>query len=343
MTLRVLYPGRIVNRHVGGNTTYTRKIRDGVTARGLATGTIPSGPHPLLTAAAENAYSLRGLRNTVLHFSADTGPLVRPRTPSVVTVHGVASRWTKVARTESQEKVWRARVGSAIRNTDRLITVSHSSADDISEVFGVSRELVHVIPHGIDADAYARPAGLSEALARYETRPFALFLGNLEPRKNIVELIRAFGRPAVRAAGLELVVIGRPAWNFEEIVREIDASPWVTHLGFVEESDKIAMMQRCAAFLFPSHYEGFGFPVLEAMAAGAPVICSERGSLAEVAGPALRLSDLDADSMADRIAGYLADPAALESCRADGAAWVRRFSWERSVDQHIDVYRELVK
>jgi glycosyltransferase involved in cell wall biosynthesis len=343
MTMRVLYPGRIVNRHVGGNTTYTRKIRDGVMAHGIRTGTIPSGRHPVLTAAAENAWSLRYMKDTVLHFSADTGPMVRPRTPSVVTVHGVASRWTQVARTDAQEKVWRARVGAAIRNTDRLITVSNSSASDIAEVFGADPADIRTIPHGIDAELYATPADLSPALAAYESRPFALFLGNLEPRKNIVDLIRAFGHPSVRATGLELVIIGRPAWNYDEILKEIEASSWVTHLGFVDETDKVAMMQRCEAFLFPSHYEGFGFPVLEALAAGAPVICSERGSLAEVAGPSMRLSDLDAESMAEQIATHLADTAAMQTCRAEGAAWARRFSWERSVDQHIAVYRELAK
>ncbi|MEV0897406.1 glycosyltransferase family 1 protein [Actinoplanes sp. NPDC049802] len=342
MKMRILHPDRIVNRHVGGNTTYTRRIREGLARRGVQLGTIPALPHPVLTAAAENAYSLRRMRHSVLHFSADTGPMIRTRTGSVVTVHGVASRWTAVARTPAQEQIWRSRVGAAIRNTDRLITVSESSSADITEVFGVRSEQIRTIPHGIDAEVFASPVELSPELARFEGRPFALFVGNLEPRKNIVELIRAFGRPEIRTTGLDLLIIGRPAWNYDEILREIEASPWVTRLGFVTENDKIAMMQRCTVFLFPSHYEGFGFPVLEALAAGAPVICSDRGSLAEVAGPSLRLAALDSESMAAQIAAYLEDTNALRACRSAGPEWARSFSWEKSVDQHIAVYQEIL-
>lgn len=343
--MRIAMPGRIVNRHVGGNTTYARRVAAGLKARGHDVVTMPSGARPQITLLRETAYGLNPMhRGTVCHYVADTGPLVKTRLPSVVTVHGIASRWTKVARTARQEAVWRYRVKRAIASTDALITVSHSSARDVAAEFGVEESMIHVIPHGIDVDRFATPASLS---AETDTWPlpenFVLYLGNIEPRKNLDNLVQAFQSDELRSLGIPLVIAGKPAWNYAETMREIERAHNVIHLGFVSDQDRVALMQRCSLFVFPSHYEGFGFPVLEAMAAGAVVACSSRGSLDEVAGPAIRMEDLTSEGVAAAVLCALVNDDARAHCKDNGILWTQGFSWENSISEHIDVYRQVAK
>jgi glycosyltransferase involved in cell wall biosynthesis len=255
-----------------------------------------------------------------------------------LTVHGVASRWIKVARNAAQEAVWRGRVRRAVAATDELVTVSRSSVADIVDVFGVDGARVHVIPHGVDHVLYRPDLVDGAALRRLgvPVGPYLLYVGNIEPRKNLVELVAA-----VRGRGLpRLVVAGRPAWNAAESMRAIVASDRVTYLGFVSECDKVALLRGCVALVFPSLYEGFGLPVVEALATGVPVICSDRGSLADVAGPAWRLADTGRDAIRQGVGEALGDGRWLAQVVGDGPAWAARFTWERSVDRHRKVYAQ---
>ncbi|MEL5992359.1 glycosyltransferase family 4 protein [Microbacterium phosphatis] len=341
--MRVLMPSRILDRHTGGNTTYARHVADGLTQRGIPVARIPARRHPVLTMAQETFTGLFGGQDgDVLHYVADTGPLLRTRRPSVVTVHGVASRWISVARDARQEKVWRTRVQRAIDSTDHVITVSNSSADDVSEVFGVGADRLTTIEHGIDIERFASPVALSPELTAQLPQRFVLYLGNIEPRKNLIPLVKAFATPEVRALGIKLVIAGRAAWNSEESAAVIDGSPDVIRLGFVSDDDRTALMQACTAFAFPSLYEGFGFPVVEALAAGAVVVTSSRGSLAEVAGPSLQFPDIDVEGIASGIVSAVDDEDARRACLDQGLAWAQRFTWDASVDKHIEVYKKVL-
>ncbi|MFU8945398.1 glycosyltransferase family 4 protein [Mycetocola zhadangensis] len=305
-------------------------------------GRIPAGGHPQITMFRETLAALqRGKPGDILHYVADTGPLVQTRRPSVVTVHGVASRWIDTARTPSQDAVWRTRVRRAIDATERIITVSHSSADDVQNVFDVSPDRITTIYHGIDVEKFSARTELSDELATRLPLKFALYLGNIEPRKNLVELVRAFDRPELKAMGVPLVIAGKPAWNSEDSMRAISRSENVHHLGFVSDLDRVALMQACAVFVFPSLYEGFGFPVLEALSAGAVVTTSRRGSLAEVSGPALELQDLSAEGIASGVIDALTNTKARSDCRVSGLSWASQFTWDESVDKHVEVYKSL--
>lgn len=341
--MRILMPERIVDRHVGGNTTYARHIEAGLLAHGIETGRMPAGSNAPLTMLRETLSGLeRGRRGDLLHYVADTGPLLKTRRPSVVTVHGVASRWIDSARTPQQERIWRARVQRAIDSTDHVITVSASSAQDIQSVFTIDANRITTISHGIEVDKFSTPVSLSPELQTRLPERYALYLGNIEPRKNLIALVSAFTTPELRSSGLPLVIAGKPAWNAEESMALIEASPNVHHVGFVSDSDRVALMQQCQLFVFPSLYEGFGFPVLEALAAGAVVLTSNKGSLAEVAGPALTLHDLSADGIADGVLRVLSNGADRASCVEGGLAWASRFSWDESVAKHVDVYRKVL-
>jgi len=338
-SLKVLMPSRIVDRNVGGNTTYAQNLQAGLLDRGIAVGRIPAASTPALTLLRESLTGvLPGDAGEVLHYVADTGPLLRTRRPSVVTVHGVASRWISSARTPLQERTWRTRVARAIASTDHVITVSRSSADDIVAVFGVDPARITTIPHGIDVNRFAEPAALSADVHHALPARFALYLGNIDPRKNLVPLIDAFDAGALGRAGLPLVIAGKPAWNAGESMARIGAATNVHYLGFVSDSDRTALMQRCELFVFPSLYEGFGFPVVEALAAGAVVVSSRRGSLAELAGPSLGFEGLDAAGIEAGVLSALEDSAGRARCLDEGSGWARRFSWAESVGRHLEVY-----
>jgi glycosyltransferase involved in cell wall biosynthesis len=327
--LRVLYPAKVLDRHGGGPTTYARAIRDGMRASGVETGDIPS---------------MADLRrpSDVHHFCADTGPLVPTRGPSVLTVHGVPGRWTDVVRNRREEELWRFRVQRAIRSTRRVIVPSQAVAEDLCDTFGVPEDQVEVIYHGIDFTRYATSPDLSPHLRARLPERFVLHIGNLEPRKNLIELVHAFDRSPLREAGVKLVVAGRPGYNSGDTMAALDASENVVQLGFVSDGDKVALMRRCELFVMPSLYEGFGFPVLEALAAGAPVACSRRGALEELAGPAYELKALDRDDLAEGITAALQDDVWQRGIRDTGPAWAREFSWTESVQRHLEIYRELI-
>ncbi|MCW3765184.1 glycosyltransferase family 4 protein [Paenarthrobacter sp. PAE-2] len=260
--------------------------------------------------------------------------------PSVVTVHGVASRWISTARNSVQEAVWRSRVRAAIRNCDRVITVSESSANDVSAVFGLDREKISVIPHGISLNKFDSRPELSEALSSQIPNEFILYVGNIEPRKNLIELVHAV---ETNVDLPPLIIAGKPAWNFADSMEVISNARRTTYVGFVSDEDRAALMSRCIAFIFPSLYEGFGFPVLEAMAAGAPVITTDRGSLKEVAGPSWILEGTHRDAIGGGIRVALRDEAWQRSIKERGKSWASTFSWDQSVSRHAEIYKELLK
>lgn len=338
----IRYPGRIVDRHVGGNTTYARRIREGMIARGVDTAVIPMRGGALGNLVAETATGLAKRENEVIHYSADTGALLKTRTASVVTVHGVASRWIDVARNPRQEFIWRSRVGRAMASSDRIITVSNSAADDIANVFQVDPSRIEVILHGVDHPGESE--GISQELREaMPDGPYALYLGNVEPRKNLIALSEAFDRTPLADLGIPLVIAGRMAWNFEESAAAIDRARNVHYVGFVSNEDRLALMQGATLFVFPSLYEGFGMPVIEAMAVGTPVACSRRGSLAEVSGPSWELDDLSAEGLSNSLAAALQDSDFLAGAAQSGPEWAQRFKWDDSIDAHIRVYRSALE
>lgn len=335
-------PSRFIRHNVGGNTTYARTLMDRFTDHGYPVRLFNSGRGAVQHILFETAAGLRRRHKSIVHFVADTGPEVRVRTPSVVTVQGVASRWIKTARTPAQEALWRHRVGRAIASTDRVITGTQSSADDISSVFDVDPRSIVVIPHGIESEVFAKPRELSPQVAAQVPESFVLYLGNIEPRKNIEALVSAFDIEPLSSTGLPLVVAGKPAWNFESAMKAIEGSSRVIYLGFVSPDDRAALLQKCTIFAFPSLYEGFGFPPLEAMAAGAPVAISRRGSLAEVGGPAFSIDDVSPEGISIALAAALADSAWMEGAAEAGRRWVRQFDWAVSAERHLDTYAEVM-
>jgi glycosyltransferase involved in cell wall biosynthesis len=176
---------------------------------------------------------------------------------------------------------------------------------------------------------------------------FILYLGTIEPRKNVAGLLHAYRRLLDRGdTTLDLVVAGRKGWLYEPVfqaVRELGLEERVHFTGWVAGEDAPALMNSAQVFVYPSLYEGFGLPPLEAMACGTPVVCSNAASLPEVVGDAaILVNPLETNEMADAIARVLSDPARRQEMCAKSIAQAARFTWERAARETLQVYERVI-
>lgn len=340
--MKVIFPGRFLHRHVGGNSTYTQTLARLLSLRGWTVDEMPWSSNPVSTLLAEWRSAAR-IREGLLHFTGDTGPLTKPPVPTVVTIHGMASRWIPNVRSPMQERIWRERVARAAQCADHVITVSHSSATDIAAQFSINPSRITVIYHGIEPLAQ-RPPTTPPTERLVECRGCILYLGNLEPRKNIINLIEGYTALKRRNNVPPLVIAGRLAFNSGKI-REFmsrastELGDSLKILGFVSEPEKAWLLHNTSCFVFPSLYEGFGFPVLEALQAGVPVVTSTRGSLGEIAGPALTMSDPSPKSITEAIAEVMDGSVRVNRCLDEGPSWAATFRWDGAIDKHEAVYQ----
>jgi glycosyltransferase involved in cell wall biosynthesis len=353
--IRVGVSGKVLRRNVGGNTTYAERLYHQLAGLGVRTDVLVPPGDGLPGAARAVAYATgEGLvwprtvdprRIDLLHFPGDTGALVRARVPIVATVHGVPALRVPGVRRALWERTWRARVTLLTRAADAVITVSTNSAQEIERAFGVPEHRLHVIPHGVDTDRFHPGAS---ADARHLDRlhlpeRFVLYLGNLDPRKNVPALVDAVGRPEIAELGVSLVVAGGSFLGSEPIERLLSAAPHVRYVGQVPPDLVAPLMRAAAVYVLPSSHEGFGLPVVEAMACGVPVITSDRGALPEVTGDAAHvLTELDAASIAGALREVLTDDAYAADLRARGVINARRFTWAESARRHLDIFTRLL-
>jgi glycosyltransferase involved in cell wall biosynthesis len=277
-------------------------------------------------------------------------PAVRCRT--VVTIHDCIHLMFpqylpgRLAHVYARVSMW-----SAVHKADRILTVSEASKKDILRFFGVDPEKVVVIYNAIDERFLAPPdeVRMDQVRQRYQLdHPFLLYVGNIKPHKNIERLIDAFGR--ARASGLDdlrLVIIGDEISKYpplRQAVHRHRLDKYVRFLGF-QPYDTLAAFYRLArAFVFPSLYEGFGLPPLEAMACGTPVVTSNVSSLPEIAGGAAILVDpYDSQSIAEGMKRAVCDEATRTQMIERGLARARDFSWAQSVSTIHRIYMEVLE
>jgi glycosyltransferase involved in cell wall biosynthesis len=238
---------------------------------------------------------------------------------------------------------------SAAHQADRILTVSEASKRDILRLLNVPAEKVTVTYNAID-DRFreAPPADqVARVRERYQLdRPFVLYAGNIKPHKNLERLIDAFHRVRKRGLDLTLLIIGDEISKYTTLRRAVhrhQLHKYVRFFGFVDDQTLAILYRLAGAFVFPSLYEGFGLPPLEAMASGTPVITSNVSSLPEVVGDAALLIDpYDPDSIADALARVFEDSSLRADLSARGLARAREFSWERSVRQVRDLYAQVL-
>ena len=243
-------------------------------------------------------------------------------------------------------------------------SISGATRDDLVRHTGVHSEKITVIHHGLSErfQPVASPDLLAAAQARYGiSGPYFFYIGTIQPRKNLTRLIEAFAMLEARDLGLEaseevarsnpqplasslrLVIAGKRGWLTEAIERraaELGVADRVLFTGYVPDGDVPALLSGALGFVFPSLYEGFGMPVLEAMACGAPVLASNSSSLPEVAGDAALLVDpTNTAAIAAAMARLAQEPALRAELRARGLARAAQFTWERCAEQTLAVLR----
>lgn len=222
-------------------------------------------------------------------------------------------------------------------------TGSSFVADEIREHFDVDPDRVVAIHDGVTPLQVADPARGHE-LAGGDR--YVLALGTIEPRKDLPGLVRAFDLIAADDADVRLVVAGPDGWGADQLRSAVQDSPHrarITRLPWVEDPDRDALVHGATVFAYPSRYEGFGFPPLEAMSAGVPVVATTAGSLPEVLGDAAVLvPEGDVEALAGALTGLLDDEGRRGDYRASGLARVGHFSWDTAVGGLIDLYRRVV-
>jgi glycosyltransferase involved in cell wall biosynthesis len=240
-----------------------------------------------------------------------------------------------------------------VRRADRIIAVSQSTKSDLSARYGIPASRITVIHSGIDprfAPLSRNDESLLAVKERYQLPyRFILSLGTFEPRKNVVALVRAYEAlmdlkdPVL--SRYQLVLAGTRGWKCEDIYRTIEQSPYRSKIiltGFVDDRDKPALYNLAAVFAYPSIYEGFGFPPLEAMASGVPTIVSHSSSLPEVVGDAgIMIDPYRPDELFRALEETLRDQELLRSLRERGLARAAAFSWSRTAEQTLELFRLL--
>lgn len=268
--------------------------------------------------------------------------------PSVVTIHDLVFRLFPETVPLRRRFYYGRAIPRSIRQAEILLVDSHSTAADLGRLFHVPDEKVRVAHLGVAPRFFEAPgAERIAALRRRLGLPdrFILTLGTLEPRKNLVGLLRAYARlAAVRPETPALVVAGRRGWGVGGIEREVarlGIEARVLWVGFVPDSGLPALYAGADLFVLVSLYEGFGLPLLEAMAGGTPVLGGDNSSMPEVVGDAGWLADAASpDAIAQALAGALSDPAALaragERCRKRA----REFTWDATARSALRAYED---
>ncbi len=279
----------------------------------------------------------------VVHATGPAGvPPVR-RAALVVTVHDLAHHRFPDRFPTAWRLLYGSGVRAAIRRADAIVAPSKATADDLADLSGADPAKVHVTP--LAAALPATSEASADVCARLRVpMPYLLFVGTLEPRKNVVRLVRAY-RQIAQEFPHALVLAGPDGWRVEELDDELsrNGSGVVVRTGVVGDRDLDALYRGADLFAYPSSFEGFGLPVLEAMARGVPVVTSETPALAEVSGDAaLRVDPEDVAGLADALARVLSDPSLREDLRGRGLARSATYSWEATARATLEAYRSAI-
>ena len=278
--------------------------------------------------------AVRRPRPDVLFVPAHVVPVVCP-VPAVVTVHDLGYRHFPDAHPLAQRLYLEASTYYSAHAAAHVIADSEATRRDLRTFYGVPAERVAVVYPGRDESL--RPVDPAAVRAKYGLpERYLLHVGTLQPRKNLVRLMEAARTVAqTELADISLVLAGRPGWLAAPILQAArECGPLVRVLEYVPDEDLPGLYSGAAVFAFPSLFEGFGFPVLEAMACGTPVVCANTSSLPEVAGTAALLVDpLDVAALATALTRALTDPAVRAELVARGFRQVQRFTWARAADE----------
>ncbi len=276
-------------------------------------------------------------------------PPLSKKTRTVVTIYDLAFLEHPETAVPSLVAYLNKVVPEAVERADVVAAISHTTKQALMKQYHAPAEKITVIPCGVGAQfqRVTDPVFLEETRRKFDVQqPFLFSVGTLEPRKNHIGLIRAFHEVQQRKkSSLILAIAGDKGWMYEEtlnVVRELKLEDKVRFLGRISERELITLYSLAEMFAFPSFFEGFGIPPLEAMACGAPVITSTTSSLPEVAGDAALFVDPhDIHAIADAIQRLAENTHLREELRQKGYRQAQRYTWSRSATKMLAVYQHL--
>jgi glycosyltransferase involved in cell wall biosynthesis len=273
----------------------------------------------------------------VLFVPAHVVPVIHP-VRTIVTVHGLEYEIFKGAYSFWERLYMRFSIRFSVHASSGVIAVSKNTSRDLVRLYGVPWEKISVIYEGVSENVKAQAANAasnSNDTISKNDKPYLLFIGRLEERKNIVRIIEAFERLKENyKIPHELVLVGKPGFGYERIEYKIQNTKYkIREMGYVSEEEKSDLLRSADLFLFPTLYEGFGLPVLEAQAAGVPVVASKTSSLPEVGGDGTLYADpLSSDDIAEKTWEILSDEARRSAIIEKGLENVKRFGWDSCAD-----------
>lgn len=354
-----------LDRAPGGIGRYTRELLGALRDAGLGVTVLSAGGPPdgatlrlpgahllpgLLTLGqAQIAWLARRRGLPLIHDPTGTMPLLLTGARKVVTIHDVIPYIYPETSSLLDRLIYRRWLPLAVRRADAVITVSERSRADILRFLPVRPERVVVIPEAAgERFRPLEPAAVRPALERYGVpSPYMLYVGSIEARKNLARLLEAYAALRARAPAPPLVIVGVRRWKYGPVdaaLQRLGLAGHVHFTGFVADADLPALYAGAALFVFPSLYEGFGLPVLEALSCGAPVVTANSSSLPEVAGDAALLVDpLDQGQIAAAMERILTEPDLAAELRARGLARARLFSWGRAARETAALYRRVLE
>jgi len=280
----------------------------------------------------------------VLHVPHYSMPL-HPGVPTVVTIHDLTFFTEPDAHSAVIATFYKSAIRTSVRRATRLIVPSKATRDELVRVLGADPTRIDVAYHGVDHSLFHQPSPeqmrqVSDRLGLHG-KPYVAYLGGLEPRKNVPALIAGW---VAAVSGLPdppaLVLAGGSGWSEEvdEVVASVPAHLRLVRPGYLRFSDLPGYLGGALVVAYPSRGEGFGLPVLEAMACGAPVLTTHRTSLPEVGGDAVAYTEPDATSIQDGLRALIDDPVRREALGTAGHARAQEFSWAASAEAHLASY-----
>lgn len=266
----------------------------------------------------------------------------------ISTVHDLTFLLHPEFLTEDSRRYYGGNIGPTVARADAIIAVSNATKADLVNLLDVPAEKIHVIYEGISARFQPMtPEEIAPVLTQFDLNPgYILFVGTFEPRKNVAGLLRAYAELRSRRKDAPpLVLVGNRGWLFDEAMRLINSLKLTEHVRYFEnlpDAELPALYNGAHCLSLTSHYEGFGFPVLEAMGCGVPVVISDRASLPEIAGgAALEVSPEDSSALAHALERLLFDDSLRRDLRARGLERARQFTWERCCEETVALYNQI--
>jgi len=367
LKLRVLVDAHLIGSRETGNETYTINLLYALSnlpnvicgASILPGSKLPSHllkvePVPLKSSGNWNRLLnilpavCRNWRADVLHVNY-VSPFVIS-CPTVVTVHDVSFKRYPKYFSIRDRLLFATLLPLTLRRAKAVIAVSNHAKEEIVDVFPYLKEKIHVT-HGA-ADPMFQPIQSLELLknirVRYGIRSgYILAVGNLQPRKNLIRVIKAFSFVHRQINDIQLIIVGKEHWQFSKVysaVKQFGLENHVAFTGYVPNDDLVMLYSFAKVFVYPSLYEGFGLPILEAMSCGVPVVTSNTSSMPEVAGDAALLIDPQQEDQIAKAILKILNNADLAASLSDKA--LRRaqfFSWQKTAQETVDIYQAVLQ